>query len=104
MIVDSYSGTALATEIQNFSVSCIGFSLAIYLDVIGCYLLNIPYEGLSRRKPYVTFHFVIFKIPSFARVIGFSFIPNIRTIDNKVEEKETKRRQKIWPNKFFWEG
>ena len=40
----------------------------------------------------MTFHFVIFKIPSFARVIGFSFIPNIRKIDNKVEER--KRRQK----------
>ena len=44
-------------------------------------------EGLSRRKPYVTFHFVVFKIPSFARVISFSFIPNIRKIDNKVREK-----------------
>ena len=33
----------------------------------------------------MTFHFVLLKIPSFARVIGFSFIPNIRTIDNKVE-------------------
>ena len=49
-------------------------------------------EGLSRRKPYVTFDFVIFKIPSFTHVIGFSFIPNIRKIDNKVEER--KRRQK----------
>ena len=48
-------------------------------------------EGLSRRKPYVTFHFVLFKIPSFACVIGFSFIPNIHTIDNKVEEEETKQ-------------
>ena len=44
---------------------------------------NGPTEGLSRRKPYVTFQFVIFKIPSFAHVISFSFIPNIRKIDNK---------------------
>ena len=34
------------------------------------------------------------KISSFVRVIGFGFIPNIRKIDNKVEEEETKRRQK----------
>ena len=40
----------------------------------------------------MTFHFIVFKIPSFAHVISFSFIPNIRTIDNKVEER--KRRQK----------
>ena len=49
-------------------------------------------EGLSRRKPYVTFHFVIFKIPSFAHVIGFSFIPNIHKIDNKVEEKKEAKK------------
>ena len=56
-------------------------------------------EGLSRRKPYVTFHFVIFKIPSFARVIGFSFIPNIRKIDNKVKERKggkTKMKETFW--------
>ena len=47
-------------------------------------------EGLSTRKPYVTFHFVILKNPSFARVIGFSFIPNICTIDNKMREKGDK--------------
>ena len=40
--------------------------------------INVVYEvlieGLSRRKPYVTFfHFVIFKIPSFAHVIGLLF-------------------------------
>ena len=52
------------------------------------FILN---EGLSRRKPYVTFHFVILKIPSFARIIGFSFIPNIRKIDNKVREKGDKK-------------
>ena len=52
-------------------------------------------EGLSRRKPYVTFSdfdFVVFKIPSFACVIGFSSILNICKIDNKVEER--RRRQK----------
>ena len=60
-------------------------------------------EGLSRRKPYVTFHFVVLKIPSFARVIGLSFIPNIRTIDNKVRQKGDK---KIGPIILFfgWAG
>ena len=66
--------------------------------------MRFTIEGLSRRKPYVTFHFVILKIPSFARVIGFFFIPNIRTIDNKVEEEETKRRQKNWSQLFFSVG
>ena len=46
----------------------------------------------------VTFHFVLFKIPSFAHVIGFSFIPNIHKIDNKVEER--KRRQKKMKKTF----
>ena len=50
-------------------------------------------EGcMRRRKPYVTFQFVILKIPSFMRVIGFSFIPNIRKIDNKVREKGGKKK------------
>ena len=43
----------------------------------------------------MTFHFIILKIPSFARVISFFFIPNIRNIDNKVREKGDKKiRQK----------
>ena len=46
----------------------------------------------------MTFHFVIFKIPSFACVIGFSFVPNIHTIDNKVEEEE---RKKLGQKCFF---
>ena len=60
-------------------------------------------EGLSRRKPYVSFHFVILKIPSFARIICFFFIPNIRNIDNKVRQKGDK---KIRRKKFFsgWAG
>ena len=56
-------------------------------------------EGLSRRKPYVIFHFVILKIPSFVRVISFFFIPNICNIDNKVREKGDK---KICQKKFFF--
>ena len=63
------------------------------MESFDCKKSQMTIEGLSRRKPYVTFHFVIFKIPSFTCVIGFSFIPNIRKIDNKV--KERKRRQKI---------
>ena len=47
----------------------------------------------------MTFHFVLFKIPSFACVIGFSFIPNIHTIDNKVEEEEKKRDKIVF---FFF--
>ena len=34
------------------------------------------------------------KISSFVRVIGFGFIPNIRKIDNKVEEEERKKEKK----------
>ena len=34
------------------------------------------------------------KISSFVRVIGFGFIPNIRKIDNKVEEEERKKETK----------
>ena len=55
-------------------------------------------EGLSRRKPYVSFHFVILKIPSFARIICFFFIPNIRNIDNKVRQKGDKKMRR---KKFF---
>ena len=41
------------------------------------------------------------KISSFVRVIGFGFIPNIRKIDNKVEEEERKK-DKNWPNNIFF--
>ena len=52
------------------------------------YCMYYNYMKAEQKKALnVTFHFVLFKIPSFARVIGFSFIPNIRTIDNKLEEK-----------------
>ena len=58
--------------------------------------MRFTIEGLSRRKPYVTFHFVILKIPSFARVISFFFIPNIRSIDNKVRGKGDKKIGRIF--------
>ena len=35
------------------------------------------------------------------RVIGFGFIPNIRKIDNKVEEEE---RKKNWCDNIFFSG
>ena len=73
-------GSMIGVEINETDVS-----ISHHLPVPRSSTLNTTNEGLSRRKSKVTFHFVLLKIPSFAHVIGFSFIPNICTIDNKVE-------------------
>ena len=54
--------------------------------------ISMKYELKSPVEKRPKWRF--WKISSFVRVIGFGFIPNIRKIDNKVEEEERKKEKK----------